>query len=64
MARKNGRRQLFGCIEFEHIKMPLKAKEGRNIAWMRYARKGIITAEMEYIAIRENQKIDEYNKKV
>ena len=49
------------ALRFEHIKMPLKAKEGRNITQMHYARKGIITAEMEYIAIRENQKIDEYN---
>ena len=49
------------ALRFEHIKMPLKAKEGRNITQMHYAKKGIITAEMEYIAIRENQKIDEYN---
>lgn len=48
-------------LRFEHIKMPLKAKEGRNITQMHYAKMGIITAEMEYIAIRENQRIDEYN---
>ena len=48
-------------LRFEHIKMPLRAKEGRNVTQMHYAKKGIITAEMEYIAIRENQKIDEYN---
>ncbi len=34
---------------------PLKAKEGQNVTQMHYARKGIITPEMEYIAIRENQ---------
>lgn len=33
---------------------PYKAKEGRQITQMYYARKGIITAEMEYVAIREN----------
>ncbi len=37
---------------------PRKAKPGMNVTQMHYARKGIITPEMEYIAIRENQKID------
>ena len=34
---------------------PLRAKAGANVSQMHYARKGIITPEMEYIAIRENQ---------
>ncbi|HOO82837.1 MAG TPA: phosphomethylpyrimidine synthase ThiC, partial [Alphaproteobacteria bacterium] len=34
---------------------PLRAKPGQNVTQMHYARKGIITPEMEYIAIRENQ---------
>lgn len=34
---------------------PLRAKSGQNVTQMHYARKGIITPEMEYIAIRENQ---------
>jgi phosphomethylpyrimidine synthase len=46
-------------LRFEHIKKPLKAKEGANVSQLYYAKKGIITPEMEYIAIRENQKIDE-----
>ncbi|MED1204351.1 phosphomethylpyrimidine synthase ThiC [Heyndrickxia acidicola] len=33
---------------------PLRAKKGKNITQMHYARKGIITPEMEFIAIREN----------
>ncbi|WP_414813316.1 phosphomethylpyrimidine synthase ThiC [Paenibacillus sp. Soil766] len=33
---------------------PMRAKEGRNVTQMHYARQGIITSEMEYIAIREN----------
>ena len=37
---------------------PRKAKPGMNVTQMHYARKGIITPEMEYIAIRENQKRD------
>lgn len=32
---------------------PLKAKEGRNVTQMHYARRGIITPEMEFVAIRE-----------
>ena len=35
---------------------PLRAKEGQNVSQMHYARKGIITPEMEFIAIRENQR--------
>jgi phosphomethylpyrimidine synthase len=46
-------------LRFEHIKKPLRAKDGSNVSQLHYARKGIITAEMEYIAIRENQRIDE-----
>jgi phosphomethylpyrimidine synthase len=46
-------------LRFEHLKKPLKAKEGMNVSQLHYAKKGIITPEMEYIAIRENQKIDE-----
>ncbi|MFC7392902.1 phosphomethylpyrimidine synthase ThiC [Scopulibacillus cellulosilyticus] len=33
---------------------PLRAKEGKNVTQLHYARKGIITPEMEFIAIREN----------
>ncbi|MFN8260631.1 MAG: phosphomethylpyrimidine synthase ThiC [Chitinophagales bacterium] len=49
------------ALRFEHIKMPLRAKEGRNVTQLHYAKMGIITPEMEYIAIRENQRIEEYN---
>ncbi len=37
---------------------PRKAKPSKNVTQMHYARQGIITPEMEYIAIRENQKVD------
>ena len=36
------------------IKRPLRAKAGMNVSQMHYARKGIITPEMEYVAEREN----------
>ena len=41
--------------EFPGLKRaPLRAKAGKNVSQMHYARKGIITPEMEYVAIREN----------
>ncbi len=36
------------------IKRPLRAKAGANVSQMHYARRGIITPEMEYVATREN----------
>ena len=42
---------------------PLRAKSGANVTQMHYAKKGIITPEMEYIAIRENQRREEVHKK-
>jgi phosphomethylpyrimidine synthase len=36
------------------IKRPLRARAGHNVSQMHYARRGIITPEMEYVAIREN----------
>ena len=36
------------------VRRPLRAKAGANVSQMHYARKGIITPEMEYVAIREN----------
>ncbi|SDZ94381.1 phosphomethylpyrimidine synthase ThiC [Pedobacter hartonius] len=44
---------------FQH--QPYRARAGSNVSQMHYAKKGIITAEMEYIAIRENQRIDLVN---
>ena len=46
-------------IRFSDIPLPRKAKTGSNVSQMYYAKKGIITAEMEYIAIRENQRLAE-----
>ncbi|MCP4321159.1 MAG: phosphomethylpyrimidine synthase ThiC [Alteromonadales bacterium] len=42
-------------LRFEHLPKPLRAKKGKCVTQMHYARQGIITPEMEYIAIRENQ---------
>lgn len=42
---------------------PLRAKEGKPITQMHFARKGIITPEMEYVAIRENQQLESWIEK-
>ena len=42
-------------LRFKHIRKPLRAKSSMNVTQIHYARRGIITPEMEYIAIRENQ---------
>ncbi|MBA3705112.1 MAG: phosphomethylpyrimidine synthase ThiC, partial [Bacteroidetes bacterium] len=51
-------------LRFEHISKPYRAKKGANVSQMHYAKKGIITPEMEYIAIRENQRVDELRLKL
>ncbi len=48
-------------LRFKHLRKPMRAKPCKNVSQLHYARKGMITPEMEYIAIRENQQIDEYN---
>jgi phosphomethylpyrimidine synthase len=48
-------------LRFEHHKRkPRRAKSGANVTQMHYARKGIITPEMEYVAIRENMRLEQY----
>ncbi len=46
-------------LRFEHNLKPRKAKAGKNVSQLHYARQGIITPEMEYIAIRENLALSE-----
>ena len=41
-------------IRFKHLHLPYRAKQGKEITQMYYAKQGIITPEMEYVAIREN----------
>jgi phosphomethylpyrimidine synthase len=43
-------------LRFNLKRKPLRAKRGMNVTQMHYARRGIITPEMEFIAIRENQR--------
>ena len=61
---------VFGCqreadpalahLRFEHRRQPRRALAGRNVTQMHYARQGVVTAEMEYVAIRENQRLQEF----
>ncbi|HOU67191.1 MAG TPA: phosphomethylpyrimidine synthase ThiC [Paludibacteraceae bacterium] len=46
-------------LRFEHIAQPYRAKAGHQISQMYYAKQGIITPEMEYVAIRENMNCKE-----
>ena len=48
------------AIRFPNVPLPRKAKAGKIVTQLHYARKGIITPEMEYIAIRENQRIESF----
>jgi phosphomethylpyrimidine synthase len=43
-------------MRFNLLRKPKKAIQGKNVSQMHYAKKGIITPEMEFIAIRENQR--------
>ncbi|MDX1810128.1 MAG: phosphomethylpyrimidine synthase ThiC [Sulfurospirillaceae bacterium] len=49
-------------LRFPNIPKPRRAKSGKNVSQMHYARNGIITPEMEYVAIRENCKLAEMKK--
>ena len=46
-------------MRFAHVRTPRRAKAGHNVTQMQYARRGIITPEMEFVAIRENMKLQE-----
>jgi len=45
-------------LRFNLKRLPRRAKPGANVSQMHYARRGIVTPEMEYIAIRETQRVE------
>ncbi len=55
-----------GVVQFPNVvKRPLRARAGMNVSQMHYARQGIITPEMEYVAERENlgrERLKEYKR--
>jgi phosphomethylpyrimidine synthase len=61
-GRKRQEDESLKALRFSHIQAPRRAKQGSNVTQLHYARKGVITPEMEYIAIRENQRIEERGK--
>ena len=48
-------------MRFNLQRQPRRSKAGLNVTQMHYARRGIITPEMEFIAIRENQRVETFN---
>jgi phosphomethylpyrimidine synthase len=59
-GRARERDPKLASLRFEHIRKPRRAKPGANVSQMHYARKGLITPEMEYIAIRETLRLNEF----
>ncbi|MFC0709298.1 phosphomethylpyrimidine synthase ThiC [Azorhizophilus paspali] len=63
LSSEFGQRRLsdpeLAAMRFAHVRNPRRAKAGHNVTQMHYARKGIVTPEMEYVAIRENMKLAE-----
>jgi len=57
-GRKRAADSKLDALRFTATRVPRRARAGANVTQMHYARRGIITPEMEYIAIRENQKIE------
>ena len=46
------------AVRFPNRPLPRRAVAGANVSQMHYARRGIVTPEMEFVAIRENQRLD------
>ncbi|SDP76336.1 phosphomethylpyrimidine synthase ThiC [Ectopseudomonas guguanensis] len=63
LSSEFGQRRLndaeLSAMRFAHVRNPRRAKTGHNVSQMHYAKKGIITPEMEFVAIRENMKLAE-----
>ena len=57
-GRRHANAPELAAIRFPQLPTPRRAKAGANVTQMHYARRGIVTPEMEYIAIRENQRIE------
>ena len=51
-------------LRFAHLRAPRRARPGANVTQMHYARQGVVTPEMEFIAIRENCMREAYPEEV
>ncbi|MET0547757.1 MAG: phosphomethylpyrimidine synthase ThiC, partial [Xanthomonas sp.] len=47
------------AVRFPARRLPRRARDGANVTQMHYARRGIVTPEMEFVAIRENQRLQD-----
>ncbi|MBI3595679.1 MAG: phosphomethylpyrimidine synthase ThiC [Nitrospirae bacterium] len=54
-GRRRANDSKLDSVRFPNVRKPLRAKPGKNVSQMHYARRGMITPEMEFIAIRESQ---------
>lgn len=63
LSSEFGQRRLsdpeLSAMRFAHVRNPRRARAGHNVSQMHYAKKGIVTPEMEFVAIRENMKLAE-----
>jgi phosphomethylpyrimidine synthase len=59
-GRARERDPKLASLRFEHIRKPRRARRGANVSQMHYARRGIITPEMEYVAIRETLRLNAF----
>jgi len=58
-GRKRAADKSLAHLRFEHLRKPRRARTGANVTQMHYARRGIITPEMEFVAIREGLRLQE-----
>jgi len=64
-GRARARDPELDALRFPHYShTPRRARPGRNVTQMHYARRGIITPEMEFVAIRENMRLERYREQL
>lgn len=58
-GRERQRDPALAHMRFGHLHEPRRAKQGHNVTQMHYARRGRVTPEMEFVAVRENMRLEE-----
>ena len=58
-GRQRAANPVLAPLRFEHLRTPRRARGGHNVSQMHYARRGIVTPEMEFVAIRENMRLQQ-----
>ncbi len=57
-TRRHNADATLDAVRFPQLPLPRRATSGANISQMHYARRGLVTPEMEFIALRENQRLE------